>query len=244
MTSLDASPRLLLLLLGALAFTACDDGEEESDAEDGCEVDTSYQPTIVPADFVSGVDHPLFPLVPGTTSTYEGGGETVVVSVTSNTRLLMGVTCIEVRDTVTVGGVVTEDTLDWFAQDVAGNVWYFGEDTKEYEEGKVVSTAGSWAAGVGGAQPGIVMLADPKVADVYRQEYLACQAEDAAEVVALGESVSVPYGDFNVCLRTRDYTPLDPMTNEYKWYCPGVGQVAEVDLWTGKRVALVSVTSP
>jgi hypothetical protein len=85
------------------------------------------------------------------------------------------------------------------------------------------------------------MLAAPSIADVYRQEYLACEAEDAAEVVALGEGISVPYGDLTGCLRTRDDTPLDITTNEYKWYCPGVGLVAEVNIWNGNRVALISV---
>jgi len=229
-----------ILLVVPLMVVAC--GKESKEPPE-CDVDASYQPGIVPANFVAGIDNPLLPLVPGTTFTYAGAGETVVVEVTSNTRVVMGVTCVEVRDTVRVGTVVIEDTLDWYAQDVDGNVWYFGEYTKEYEDGVVVSTAGSWLAGVGGAQPGIVMLAAPQIADVYRQEYLACAAEDAAEVVALGESVSVPYGAFTGCLRTRDYSPIDLMTNEYKWYCPTVGFVAEVDIWTGNREELVSVTT-
>jgi hypothetical protein len=234
-----------LLVAATLAATACSKGDDEP--PEACEVDTSYQPLVDLAPVFSTpttIDNPLFPLVPGTVFSFAGGGETIVVEVTSTTRTIAGVACVEVRDTVRVGGVIIEDTLDWYAQDDANNVWYFGEDTKEFEDGLVVSTEGSWEAGVGGAQPGLVMLASPRLADVYRQEYLCGEAEDAAEVVALGEDVTVPFGPLTGCLRTRDYTPLDLGSNEYKWYCPGIGMTAEVNIWNGNRVELVSVTPP
>jgi hypothetical protein len=233
----------VLAILFAFGLTACGDEEEKrEDDEDSCEVDATYQPSVTPANFVTVVDNQFLPLTPGTVQTYQGGGETIVVAATDDTRVVMGVTCIVVRDTVTVGGQTIEDTFDWYAQDSDGNVWYFGEDTKEYENGKVVSTEGSWEGGVDGALPGIVMLANPHAGDVYRQEYYACEAQDVAEVVAQNEDVSVPYGDFTGCLRTRDYTPLDIQSNEYKRYCPNVGLVAEIGIWDSIRAELVSVT--
>jgi hypothetical protein len=228
-----------ILATGLVAFaTACSNG-----GDDSCVVDTTYAPTINPANFVATVDSPLYPLVPGTLTTFEGGGETIEVRVTSNTKVILGVTCVEVRDTVTVGGEVTEDTLDWYAQDRDGNVWYFGEDTKEYEGGVVVSTEGSWEAGVDGAKPGYVMKAAPAVGDTYRQEYLACEAEDQADVLATDESVTVPAGTYDHCLKTHDYTPLEPALNEEKYYCPGVGVALEVNVPTAGRTELMSVTT-
>ena len=120
-------------------------------------------------------------------------------------------------------GNLTEKTFDYYAQDKKGNVWYFGEDTKEYENGKVVSTKGSWEAGVDGAKPGFIMQADPKVGETYRQEYYEGEAEDMAKVLSLSESVTVPYGSFDQVLVTKEWTPLEPGLVEHKYYAPGVG---------------------
>src|SRR5687768_15919643 len=131
----------------------------------------SYYPDIDPAAFVSVIDNPYLPLEPGTTLVYEGRSdgerELIVVTVTDQTKEILGVTATVVRDRVFVNSELAEDTFDWYAQDRHGNVWYLGEDTKEYEEGKVVTTEGSWEAGVDGAQPGIIMLADPQPGDRY-----------------------------------------------------------------------------
>jgi hypothetical protein len=145
-----------------------------------------------------------------------------------------------VRDTVTLDGELIEDTFDWFAQDIDGNVWYLGEDTKEYENGEVVTTEGSWEAGVDGAEAGIVMLANPQVGDAYRQEWYPGHAEDVAEVVSLNEEVTVPFGTFTNCLQTRDFSTLEPELNEFKYYCTSVGAVTlEVVIDSGERVELI-----
>jgi hypothetical protein len=126
--------------------------------------------------------------------------------VTHNTKEILGVTCVEVRDIVTVGGVVKEDTLDWFAQDTAGNVWYFEENSKEIQDGLAVSLEGSWTAGIDGAKPGIIMKAYPAVGDFYRQEFALGTAEDVAEVLSPTETVTVPAappGGFAHCLSPR-----------------------------------------
>lgn len=207
-----------------------------------------YSVTIDPADFVQTIDNPFFPLRPRATWVYEGTGpdgtERIEVSVTDNTRRVMGVTCVIVHDVVIVDGEVVEDTLDWYAQDREGNVWYFGEDTREYENGVVVSTQGSWEAGVDGALPGIVMKSDPQAGDSYRQEYYAGEAEDMAEVVSLSETATVPYGAFEDVLMTRDWTPLEPGIAEEKYYASGVGLVLEIIVEGGSgRVELVQFTS-
>jgi hypothetical protein len=135
----------------------------------------------------------------------------------------MGVECVVVNDKAWENGKLIERTYDWHAQDKEGNVWYFGEDTKEYENGKVVSTKGSWEAGVDGAKPGIIMQAHPKVGQSYRQEYYKGEAEDMAKVINLNESVTVPYGSFDHVLVTKEWTPLEPSYAEHKYYAPGVG---------------------
>jgi hypothetical protein len=187
----------------------------------------AYQPTVDPANFGDVVDNPYFPLAPGTVYTFEGSGEHVEVTVTHDTKAILGVTTIVVHDQVTVDGAVTEDTLDWYAQDKQGNVWYMGEQTAEYENGVVTSTEGTWEAGVDGAQPGIVMLADPQVGDTYRQEWYVGQAEDLAKVFALDQAVTVPDASYTGVVVTEEWTPLTPDVIEHKSYAPGIGVVYE-----------------
>lgn len=154
----------------------------------------------------------------------------------------MGVNTVVVLDREYLNGELIEDTKDWFAQDKYGNVWYFGEDSKELVNGKVVSTEGSWEAGVDGAKPGIIMKGNPKVGDTYRQEYYKGEAEDMGEVVAFGVKVKVKYGSFSNCLQTKDRNPLEPGDDEYKYYCPEVGGVVyEVGIESGEGVQLIDM---
>ena len=203
-----------------------------------------YAPDLDPADFVTNVDNPFLPLPPGSVWVYEGiaDGETerIEVVVTPDRRDVMGVSAVVVRDTVTIGDELVEDTFDWYAQDAEGNVWYLGEETAEYEDGEVVSTAGSWEAGVDGALPGIVMEAAPAVGDAYRQEYYVGEAEDLAEVVRGGVSETVPYGDFDDLLVIEEWNPLAPEAVEEKYYAAGIGMVLEVKTAGGdERVELL-----
>jgi hypothetical protein len=205
-----------------------------------------YNPAINPSDFVSTIDNPYFPLTPGTTFIYEGatekGNEHVEVKVTHNTKVIFGVTCVEVRDTVTVDGVLAEDTLDWYAQDKDGNVWYFGENAVEFDAtGEVVGLGGSWKAGVNGAKPGIIMEAHPQVGDLYRQEFALGAAEDMAGVLSLNESITVHSVTYNNCLKTKEFSPLEPDVLENKFYAPGVGNIQTVDVATGKHLDLVQI---
>jgi hypothetical protein len=190
-----------------------------------------YSPTLDPASFVDVIDNPYLPMPVGAHWRYEGESEgeieTVEVSVTGDRKTIMGISAFVVRDTVTIDGELVEDTYDWFAQDADGNVWYLGEDSKEYENGVVTSTEGSWEAGVDGALPGIVMPAAPAPGDVYRQEFYAGEAEDMMEIVSVDARLSVPAGEFADVVMTKDWTPLEPATIEEKAYAPGVGKIRE-----------------
>jgi hypothetical protein len=186
-------------------------------------------PRFDPHHFVRVVDNRFFPLRPGTRFIYkgeeDGEAETNVTLVTHDRKNILGISAVVVLDRVFVHGELKEKTFDWYAQDDDGNVWYLGEDTREYEDGKVVSTAGSFEAGKNGAKAGIIMLAHPQVGDTYYQEFARGSAEDQARVVARGFSVSVPYGSFDGCLKTVEFTRLEPGVKEVKLYCPGIGFV-------------------
>jgi hypothetical protein len=225
-----------------LLFAICSSVSCKSDDREACMPDASYDPPIDPADFGRGVDNPRWPLVRGTRAILEGAGERIEITVTAETKQILGVNTIVVRDRVTVASEVVEDTYDWFAPDNDGTVWYFGEDSTFYENGKLAGSEGSWEAGVDGAKPGVVMHAvQPRSGSAYRQEYHACEAEGFAEVVRLDETVSVPYGELAHCLQTVEYTPIEPDVREFKYYCPGVGLALEVDLSTGYRTELIDV---
>ena len=205
-----------------------------------------YNPEIDPANFTTKIDNPFYPLKPGKVYTYQGvtdaGQELNTVEVTHSTRVLMGVTCVEVIDTVLTNGELEERTHDWFAQDKRGNVWYFGEDVKEYANGVVVSTAGSWLAGVNGGLPGIVMEANPQVGDQYRQEYLKGVAQDVAEVLNLDGIATVPAGAFTGCVVTKDFSQLERKVIENKWFARDIGLVKSMNVKGGTDTAeLVSV---
>lgn len=147
--------------------------------------------------------------------------------------------CVVVHDTVTIEGVLLEDTYDWYAQSKDGAVWYFGETTRESKSGGCVSTAGSWEAGVKGAQPGIIMPANPRPGAPYKQEFFAGEAEDVGQVVAVGEAVTVPHGSFKVCVKIKEWSMLES-GHAYKWFAKGVGFVRG-EFSAGEVATLMSV---
>lgn len=202
-----------------------------------------------PSSFVAVVDNPFFPLTPGTVYRYveetEDGAETNEVEVTHDTKVILGVTAVVVRDRVYLEGALKEDTFDWYAQDMQGNVWYLGEDTKEYEDGVVVSTAGSWEAGKDGAAAGIIMLANPKIGDQYYQENAPGVVEDQGKVLSLKRTVEVPYGTFDECLQTVEWTPIEPGNRAFKYYAAGIGPILEVTPGGGRgRLELIELIVP
>ena len=199
-----------------------------------------------PSQFTSKITNPYWPMSPGSRWVYtetdgQGPAKRVEVAVLDRTATILGIEAVVVHDVVTQDGALVEDTYDWYAQDAKGNVWYLGEDTKEYEHGKVVSTEGSWKAGVDGAQAGIIMPAEPRAGTAFRQEYYAGQAEDRAKILSVGERAEVPFGSFGSVVLTKDTTPLKPSVLEYKFYARGVGPVLVLGVSGGSsREELVS----
>ena len=206
-------------------------------------------PPFDPNAFVRIVDNPLFPLPLGRRLIYRGTEddlpETVVTDITLGHKTILGVPVVVVLDRVFLNGELREKTFDWYAQDTAGNVWYFGEDTKEYENGKVVSTAGSFEAGKNGAKAGIIMRVHPKVGQVTPQEFAPGVAEDKARVIDLNATITVPYGTFTHCLKQEEFTALEPEALENKYYCPGIGIVKELDVSGGTvNTGLTTIINP
>lgn len=229
-------PRLRHAALSAAAvvvlFAACGGDENQNGVSAAAELPNGSEPVeLDPASFTADIDNRYWPMEPGTRWTYreideEGKELVVVVTVSTETKKLAnGITARVVRDTVTEDGELTEDTVDWYAQDAEGNVWYMGEETAEFEGGKVTTKGGSWEAGVDGALPGIMVPADPVDGMKYRQEYYTGEAEDNGEVLGAGEQVEVPAGHYTDALLTKDTNALEPKVLEYKLYAPGVGPV-------------------
>lgn len=200
-----------------------------------------------PANFTTEIDNPYWPMQPGTRWTYreidsDGSELQAVVVVTTQTKLTAnGVTARVVRDTVTRDGEIIEDTVDWYAQDAAGNLWYLGEDTAEFASGAVTSTAGSWEAGVNGALPGVIIPGDPQPGQKYRQEFYAGEAEDNGEVLSLTEVADVVYGHFDKLLMTADTSGLEPDVLEHKLYALGIGPILTLDVASGGREELLTI---
>jgi len=194
-----------------------------------------------PADFTTRIDNPYWPMRVGTRWIYretapDGTKQRVVVTVTPRTkRIANGVTARVVHDVVTEKGKPVEITDDWYAQDRRGNIWYLGEFTKEFEDGKFRSTQGSFEAGVDGAQAGVIMPAKPRSGLRYRQEYYKGQAEDRGAIVSLREQAEVPFGHFRRgrILMTKDTNPLEPKVLEFKFYARGIGPVLAVGVSGG-----------
>jgi hypothetical protein len=252
--SIHHTPRALLAAaVLVLPVVGCGDGQDAgSGAAEPAATDLptgGETVTLDPDEFTPDSDNPWFPLVPRTRWTYaehDADGTTlqVVVTVTDQTReIANGVEARVVRDTVLEDGEVIEDTFDWFAQDAEGNVWYLGEDTAEFEDGELATREGSFEAGVDGAQPGVIMPADPRPGQSYRQEYLEGEAEDQGAILATGQQAETPAGHWDDVLLTADTIPLEPDVLEYKLYARDVGLVLTLDVSGGAgREELTSTT--
>jgi len=206
-----------------------------------------YNPVIEASDFSPHIDNPWFPLKAGTTLIYEGtkDGKKArnVFAVTSDTKVIDGVTTRVIFDQLFLDGKLAERTFDYYAQDDDGNVWYFGEDTTALDEqGNLTDTEGSFRAGVDGAQPGVFMQAHPQIGRRFRQEWYEGHAEDQFKVVSLSARVTVPYGSFRRALKTEETTRLEPGVLDNKYYVRGIGEVEEVSVkGPHEKLVLVNV---
>ncbi len=236
---------LILVIAAGLLLAGCSDDPSGPSTSIPASFAKGEIPSFPGADaFVSGITNPYLAFEPGKIFRYESetdeGLEVTIDEVTDLQKTVMGVDVTVVHDQVFLNDELIEDTYDWYAQDEDGNVWYFGEDTKTLENGQVVSTHGSWEAGISG-EPGIVMLADPFVGATYHQENAPGIAEDMGRVKKLDVDVDVEFGSFDGVLQTTEWTPLEPGVKEYKFYAPGTGLVLETGKH-GERLELVSIT--
>jgi hypothetical protein len=230
--------------IATLALAGCGSGGSsnaggDATAAQGSKLPTDGEPAnLHPAEFTTKIDNRYWPMAPGTRwvsrEVENGLVQRVVVTVTHRTKVVDGVKARVIHDVVSAGGQPIEKTYDWYAQDSAGNVWYLGEDTKEYDHGKVVSTAGSWEAGVGGAAAGVILPGTPAVGQSYRQEYDKGNAEDSASVTSVNGKATVPYGSFDHVLQTREVNPLETNFVEHKSYARGVGPVETIQVSGGQ----------
>ena len=226
---------------------ACGGGGSHTAGSSGSSLPRGSKPFEVdPSDFTTTIDNPYWPMKPGSHWVYRetdaaGDVQRNDVVVTRKTKTIMGIKTVVVHDTVRQGGQLTEDTFDWYAQDSKGNLWYLGEDTTEYENGKVKTKEGSWEAGVDGALGGIILPAHPRPGLTYREEYYKGHAEDGAEVLSLHAHTKVPYGTYNGVLQTRNFSTIEPNVVEEKFYARGVGVALELTVSGGSdRGELIS----
>jgi hypothetical protein len=233
-----------IFLLAVIPVFFCANCKKESDRS----IDNSYQPDVSPSKFTASttITNPYFPALVGKKYSYEGqspdGLERVEEQRLATTKIILGITCIIIHVKEYLNGTLTEETFDWYAQDNSGNVWYFGEAVDNYNpNGTIKNHSGSWEAGVDGAKPGLIMPANPQVGFKYREEYYFNHAEDEAEITALGLTVTVPAGTYNNCIKTRNWTALEPQAIENKYYAPGIGLLKEENITEGFEIRLISV---
>ena len=229
--------RLSLLAVTLVVLAGCGGSDSRS-------LPQGSEPAKLDAgDFVEQIDNTYWPMAPGSKWVYREDGARVEVTVTDRKKEILGIQATVVHDVVSEDGEVVEDTYDWYAQDKDGNVWYLGEDTKEYENGKVKSTKGSWEAGVDGAEAGVVLPGEPEAGQAYPQDYYQGEAEDRGEILILDDTPEEPFRSLDEVLKTKDSTPLEPDVVEHKFYAKDVGPVLVVAVsGGGGREELVSFT--
>jgi hypothetical protein len=233
---------LVIIITGVIGIVLYSQRSKSGNSTDDSNIE-EYKPVINPDNFTTNITNPYLKLPVGRELTYEsktdGEVERTTIVITSDTKVVMGVTTRIYWDRVWLNDILIEDTRDYLAQDNNGDVWYFGEDVDNYNNGKVINHNGSWLAGVDGAQPGIWIKAEQIVGDSYRQEYYKEIAEDMRDVVSINETVKIDVGTYHNCVKMYDWTPLEPEVKEYKYYCTEVGAlVLEKDVESGEYLEL------
>ncbi|MGK2861606.1 MAG: hypothetical protein ACSLE0_06705 [Chitinophagaceae bacterium] len=233
--------KTFMIIVFALCATSCK-------KETLRHVDNTYKPEVNNAKFIQSlkITNPYFPVTAGKKYIYEGqtqdGLERIEEQRLTSTKIILGIPCIIVNFKAFLNGTLIEEAWDWYAQDNEGNVWYFGEDVNNYNSnGSLKDHAGSWQAGVDGAQPGTIMPANVKKGMAYREEYYFNHAEDRAEIIETGLTVTTPMGIFTNCIQTRNWTELEPDLNENKFYAPGIGLIKEVNVSDNTEIVLLEI---
>ncbi len=249
-TTIIALIVLVILIIGIFTYnqpvSKNDSIGQTSNQNQNLEV---YNPSISPLDFSTTITNKYFSLPVGKKLVFEAdtkdGLEKIEIEMTGETKVIEGVTTLVYLDTVYLNGQLHEITKDYLAQHKNGDVWYFGEDVDNYENGKIKDHAGTFIHGQNGAKAGIWMKAEQKVGDSYRQEYYKGEAEDMRDTVAVGLTVTTKLVTYKDCVKVYDWTPLDKKSREHKYYCPSVGAlVLNENLETGKRAELIKVIKP
>ena len=211
-------------------------------------IDSSYKPDISISKFTNStvITNPYFPVPAGKKYIYEGetedGLERIEEQRLPNTKTILGITCVIVNFKAYMDRTLIDEAWDWYAQDNEGNVWYFGEAVDNYNtDGSLKDHAGSWEAGVDGAQPGTIMPANPQTGMKYREEYYFNHAEDLAEIAATGQTVTIPLGTYTNCIKTKNWTELEPDAIENKYYAPGIGLVKEENVTDNTEIVLIAI---
>jgi hypothetical protein len=170
--------------------------------------------------------NPYFILEPGYRLVLEDpkDKEVLTITVLDETRKVDGVETRVVEERETVDGKIKEVSRNFFAIDRKTNdVYYFGEEVDDYQDGKLVGHSGAWLAGEKGARFGLIMPGNPAVGARHYQEIAPEVAMDRAEVVSLTEKLEVPAGKFENVLKVEETTPLEPKERSNKYYARGIG---------------------
>lgn len=207
-----------------------------------------YNPDVSPSKFTNStnITNALYPIQAGKKYIFEGqtpdGLEHIEEQRLNTTKTILGIACIRVNFKAYIDGVLIEEAEDWYAQDNSGNLWYFGEAVDNYDtDGTLLDHEGSWEAGRHNAKPGIIMLANPQVGDAYREEFYFKHAEDEAEVLETGFKLNTPFGHFKNCIKTKNWTRLEPDIIEHKIYAPGYGLIKEINLTDNTEIFLIAI---
>ena len=243
---------LIILLLAAIVIVIAYNTNQPSNkvGQPATQAANNYDPRINPADFSTNITNKYFSLPAGKKMVFEattedGVNERIEIEILKDTRSIEGVETVVYLDKVYNDGQLVEETRDYLAQHKNGDVWYFGEDVDNYENGQLKDHDGSFIHGKDGARAGIWMKSEQKVGDSYRQEYYLGEAEDMRDTIATGVTVTTKLATYTDCVKVYDWTPLDPKSREHKYYCPQTGSlVLNEDLETGKRSELTSIVSP
>ena len=220
-----------LAIILIFSFSGCNNGgggggggDDETCPEPTLDISLCDPDTVV---FSTTIDNEFFPLTLATELVLEGedDGETVRVEITvpGDTEEVAGVETLVMIETEYEDGELLEIARNFIAQAADGTVCYFGEDVDIYENGIVVSNDGAWRAGENGALPGILMPGDPQVGDAFYQESAPGVAEDMSSVIAFGEPIAVPAGDFDDTLTAEDCNPMEDAETDVKVYVRGIG---------------------
>lgn len=240
------------LILCAASLAACSSGSSSSsDSDFEFPAAIRFDANLVDFDANSAIiTNPYLLFSVGRKTVFEGatedGLERIEIEVLPDITIVNGVQCATVLDRVTIAGSLVEETWDWYAQDTNGDVWYMGENSNDYENGVLISTAGSWEAGKDvaslgfTAEAGIQMFANPVVGTVYHQEYYETEAEDAAQIVDLAATITLSDGTQYSAIKVKEWAPLDPTGFEYKFYVENVGLVLETDENGEDAIELIS----